>query len=183
MDISGLDVVLYPSNGSLSYTSMVTEGQSRISGSRTDNNLSGDNYRIWIDPNVDDNDDYTRVQVSSDSTTWNNETLMGVWKKINSLKRVQNGSSYGSFNSHGGKNKCPFRTIPVGKNNSCQRKKDNGSWRSARCSWEKLTSGHGINDGDCVKEGWIIKDSDTGNPTIHGSPGSGGLLDGIYQSL
>ncbi len=178
MDISGLHVVLYPQSGNLSFASMVNEGQARISGNRTDNNLSGSGYKVWVSPS---SDFYSRVLVDSDSDTWKNTTLMGVWKKINSLKRVQNGSNYGSFNSHGGKNKCPFRTTHVGKNNSCKRKKpNNGQWVRARCSWERLTSGNGINDGDCIKEGWIIKDSDTGVPDIHGNPGSGGLVDGIY---
>lgn len=183
-DISGLEVVLSPPSGGLSFTEMVNSGQMRIAGSKTDNALSGGTYKRWIDPNPNDSNRHDRDFVASDADTWKNKTLMGVWKKVNSMKRLNSQGGSGRFDAHGGKDNCGFFRKKVGKNSTphCKRKRNNGNFIRAWCSWEKLTSGRGINDGDCIKEGWIINDSSSGSPVYHSSPGSGGLIDAIYPT-
>ena len=183
-DISGLEVVLNPPTGNLDFATMVNAGQMRIGGNQSDNQLAGGSYKVWIDPNEDNENHHERVQVNSDAQTWKEKTLLGVWKKINSLKRLNNQSGSGRFDAHGGKDRCGFFRKRIGNNSApfCKRRKRNGSLTRAWCSWEKFTSHRGLNDGDCIKEGWIINDSSSGVPSYWSNPGSGGLIDAIYPT-
>jgi len=155
-EISGVESILDPPTDMASLQNLVDLGNTRASASLSDNKISGEN-------------------VVGGKTIWENETLVGFFKKVNSHKPLNNGNASLRYDAHQGKTNCGFVRKKVGKKNSwCLNTKVTPN-KPVHCAYSFVTGG--VNDGDCIKEGWRIDDGAGG---YHGSPSSGGLIDAIY---
>ncbi len=155
-EVSGIDAVINPESGKLSLQDLINLGTSRLSGADSDSKLSGSN-------------------VEGGNTKWSNETILGFFKKVNSIKSLNNENSGMRYDASQGRRSCDFVRQKIGKTNTwCDNKRPNPS-TPMTCAWDHVYGG--VNDGDCIKEGWRLDDAAGG---YHGTPGAGGLVDPIY---
>lgn len=155
-EISGVEAILDPPTDMASIQNLINYGNARASASLTDYKISGEN-------------------VVGGKTLWENETIVGLFKKVNSHKPLNNGDASLRYDAHQGQKDCGIVRKKIGKTNSwCMNTKVNPN-KPVRCAYSYVDGG--VNDGDCIKEGWRIDDGAGG---YHGSPGAGGLIDGIY---
>ena len=155
-EISGVESILDPPPDKVSLQNLVDLGNSRASGSLTDYQISGEN-------------------VVGGKTLWETETLVGFFKKVNSHHPLNNGNSLFVMMPTKEKNIVGLSVKKVGKKNTwCLNTKVTPN-KPVRCAYSFVAGG--VNDGDCIQEGWRIDDGAGG---YHGSPGSGGLIDAIY---
>ena len=106
-DLSGMEVVFNPPNNHLTYADLINYGENRVAGSSTDYKLTGSNYIVTQDSAL--------TQRNSTSNEWKNRTLLGVFKKINSMKPLNSGNASGRFNAHQGDSNCTFGRKRIGK--------------------------------------------------------------------
>ena len=100
---------------------------------------------------------------------------MGLFKKVNSLKSLNGENSGFRYDASQGRRSCDFVRQKVGKTNTwCKNKRKNPP-KPMTCAWDYVYGG--VNDGDCIQEGWRLDDAGGG---YHGTPGAGGLVDPIY---